>query len=68
MGKQKTSRDLGLIIGDVTVGLALESALDDMKPGQVRVVGSLRKLIVRYSLDETVTIVDAYSGKELYRG
>jgi hypothetical protein len=56
------------MMGKATVGLDLESAIHSMKPGDVKIVGTLKKFIVRYGTDETITVIQLSDGEELYRG
>jgi hypothetical protein len=59
----------GVLVGRATVGVDLEKAITSMKPGEVKVVdGILRKFLIRYSADETVTIVQLNDGKVIYKG
>jgi len=59
----------GVLVGRSTVGIDLEKAIASMKPGEVKVVdGILRKFLIRYSTDETITIVQLNDGKVLYKG
>jgi hypothetical protein len=45
----------------------LDKNVNEMKPGEVRIVGSLNKILIRYGHDGIVTVVSLRNGLELYR-
>ena len=68
VGLEERTRKAGVVIGPATVGLDLKTVIEAMKPGEMRIVGTLKKFIVRYDVNEIITIIDLSNGIEIYRG
>jgi hypothetical protein len=58
----------GFYVGDAGLGIDLQSALNSIKPGEVRIIGRIKKVLIRYRYDGTITIVNLSDGKKLFEG
>lgn len=54
--------------GRQSLKLVVDKNISEMKPGEVRIVGSLNKVLIRYGRDGIVTVVSLRNGLELYKG
>jgi len=68
-GQEKSEKQIGLVVGNATFGVALKETINGMKPGEVKLVKTWRKLIlVRYGKNGEITVINLMDGSEVYRG